>query len=488
MSLDLSPLAACLQRELVGSYFADTGPFAREFYPKHMAALAATKKYNRCTIFGANRVGKTLGWDFAAACWATGIYPDWWPGRTFNKPVTGWIAGEKLTLARDSHQIYLIGQRDGDHATGGFIPKDNIERIQWGKDDVARRIIVKSRFGGLSIVDILSYEMGRAAFQSATLDFGILDEEPPANVYSEAITRTATTRGIVCAGFTSLQGVTPLIAMLAPEFAGDPPGDPEETGHWYTFIGWGDVPEAHLPESQKKVLRAGYSALEIKARTEGIPSLGSGMVWPVAESRFVIPPLEPPRHWPRAIVVDPGYHDPTGILFCAYDLENDAIYVYGEYRQNQEHAEVHAARIRKAGGWIPCIIDPAGASVTDGERVFDAYKRLLPNPIFHAEKGLTVGLQEVYDRMLDERFFVTENCRMWRSEFAMYSRDDKGRIMQGTAEHHFDLMACTRYAGLGVPKHAKQRPITWTEPNDRMRSQGYDGTPQQTTIDHGFFG
>lgn len=483
--LDLTPLGQCLQQKLVGSYFADSGPFARSEYPKHVAALAATKKYNRVTIFGANRVGKTLGWDYADACFATGKYPDWWEGRVFNKPTIGWIAGEKLTLARDSHQRYLIGTRDGDSATGGFIAREDIERIQWGKDDVARRIIVKSKYGGLSVIDILSYEMGRAAFQSATIDWATLDEEPPAAIYSEALTRTATTRGLVMAGFTSLQGVTPLIAMLAPEYAGEAPGKPDETGHFYTFIGWGDVPEAHLSADQKRIISAGYSPLEIDARTKGVPSLGSGLVWPVAESRIIVPHFEPPSHWPRMIVVDPGFQDPTGILFCCVDVDADALYVYGEYRQNLQHVEVHAARIRKAGGWIPCVIDPAGANITDGERVYEAYKRLLPNPVYHAEKGLSVGLQEVYDRMLDGRFFVMDSCRMWRSEFAMYSRDEKFRIMQGTAEHHFDLMACTRYAAMGI-KHARPRPHTYRDPMDSLRAV-IPGPIEHVAIDNGFF-
>lgn len=485
--LNLDALTACLQKELVSSFFADSGPFAREYYPKHIAAIEATKKYNRCTVFGANRVGKTFGWDYAAACFATGKYPDWWQGRVFTKPTMGWIAGEKLLLARDSHQRYLIGQRDGDLATGGLIAKEDIERIQWGKDDVARRIIVRSAYGGFSVIDMLSYEMGRAAFQSATIDYGVLDEEPPPGIYSESLTRTATTNGLILAGFTSLKGVTPLVAMLAPEYAGEAPGNPDETGHFYTFIGWRDVPEAHLPKKQQELLAKGYSQQELKARTEGIPAYGSGMVWNVHESKILVPHFDPPAHWPRLIAVDPGYQDPTAILFCAYDLEADALYIYGEYRQNLQHFEVHAGRIKKAGGWIPCVIDPAGANITDGERVFDAYRKALPNPVYHANKALTEGLQEVYDRMLDGRFFVMDSCRMWRGEFGMYVRDEKGRIMQGTAEHHFDLMAATRYAVMGI-KHSKQRPVNWTDERDAMRAElPYDPRAPITTIDNGFF-
>lgn len=480
--LDLSPLTACLQKELIGSYFADSGPFAREHYPKHIEAMAATAKYKRCTIFGANRVGKTLGWANAGARFATGRYPGWWQGRTFHKPVIIWACGVTRALVRDSLQRYLIGTRD---RLGGFIDADDIVEVSWGKDDCAVRAIVRSQFGGLSQIEFKTYDMNPERFQSGTVDVVILDEEPKAFIYTEAVTRTMTTGGLVLTGFTALHGVTPLIAHLLPEFADGEATTPEVSSHWYTFIGWDDVPEAHLSETYKRETRASYLPHEIDARTKGIPRLGSGKVWPVDEETFLVPDFDPPKHWPRIAAVDPGFNHPTGILRGAYDMENDAIYLYGEYRKSMEHLAVHCQAIERAGSWIPCVIDPAGASIEDGDRVYASYVKNLRNPCYRAEKGITKGLQEVYDRMLDGRFFVMRSMRMWRGEYGIYSRDERGRIIETGGDHHFDLMACTRYITLGI-KYARQRPSTWHDPRDTMRAETH-AEPQQISIDNGFF-
>jgi len=483
MSLDLSPLAAILQRELVGSYFADSGPFAREFYPKHIEAMAATAKYKRCTIFGANRVGKTLGWARAGGAYATGKYPHWWEGRRFHKPVIIWACGVTRPLVRDSLQLYLIGSRE---RLGGFIQADDIVDVSWGKDDCAVRAIIRSEFGGLSTIEFKTYDMNPERFQSGTVDVVILDEEPKAFIYTEAVTRTMTTGGLVLTGFTALHGVTPLIAHLLPEFADGEATTPEESSHWYTFIGWDDVPEEHLSAKYKKETRASYLPHEIDARTKGIPRLGSGKVWPVDSDTFVVPDFDPPAHWPRIAAVDPGFNHPTGLLRGAYDMENDALYVYGEYRKNMEHLAVHCEAIMRGGAWVPCVIDPAGANIDDGDRVYAQYVKNLRNPCFRAEKGITKGLQEVYDRMLDGRFFVMKSCRMWIGEYNIYSRDERGRIIESTEQHHFDLMACTRYLALGI-KYAKQKPLNWTDPRDQMRAWQPTGQAP-TSIDHGFFG
>ena len=462
-------------------FFADEGPFAREHYAKHLEAMAATKLYKRCTIFGANRVGKSLGWCYALACFLTGKYPDWWEGRVFNHAINAWAAGVSSTQVRDSLQRYLFGTRE---QPGGFVAAEDIQACSWGKDGCLERVIVKHTSGGLSQCEFKTYAMNQERFQSATLHVALMDEEPKAGIYTEAVTRTATTGGLVLTGFTALKGVTPLIAHLLPEFADGEPTSPEVSGHWYTFVGWDDIPYAHLSLRDRHDTMAGYLPNEIDARTKGIPRLGSGKVWPVDERTFLVPAFDPPAHWPRLAIIDPGYNHPTAVLHFAYDMENDAIYAYGEYRQNMQHIEVHVGVVHKKGDWIPCIIDPAGANQTDGERVYDAYTKALKNPCYKAEKGLTKGLQEVYDRMLDGRFFVMDTLRDWRGEFATYSRDEKGRIMDQTEKHHFDLMACTRYGVVGI-KHAKQRPINWRSGHDHMRAQ--TGEPVNTSLSAGLW-
>lgn len=481
--IDFTPLARAVMGSFRDSFFADEGPFARRHYPKHMEAMAATARYKRCTIFGANRVGKSLGWCFALACFLTGKYPHWWVGRRFGKPIIAWAAGVTATQVRDSLQRYLFGTRQD--PSSGFIHPDDVQSVSWGKDDCMERAIVKNAHGGLSQIEFKTYAMEQERFQSATLDVALMDEEPKAGIYTEAVTRTATTGGLVLTGFTALKGVTPLIAHLLPEFAGGVPTDPEVSNHWYTFIGWDDVPEAQFTAKDRRETMASYLPHEIDARTKGIPRLGSGKVWPVDERDIVIPSFDVPDHWPRLNAIDPGYQDPTGVLFGAYDMQNDALYITGEYRKNLQHMSVHVEAVKARGAWIPCVIDPAGANISDGKSVYASYAEQLPNPCHKAKKDLTEGLGEVLDRMIDGRFFVFDTCTQWREEFATYSRDEKGRIIDRTEKHHYDLMACTRYITLGIP-HARQRPAGWHSNRDSMRAF-VPGMQEERTMTQDFF-
>ena len=52
---------------------------------------------------------------------------------------------------------------------------------------------------------------------------------------------------------------------------------------------WADSP--HISPSAAKALEASYLPYERDARTKGLPSLGSGAIYPVAESDIVCAPF-----------------------------------------------------------------------------------------------------------------------------------------------------------------------------------------------------
>ncbi len=63
--------------------------YARDLYPKHMEFFAAGARYRERCAMCANRVGKTFGMGgYETSCHLTGLYPDWWPGRRFDRPRT----------------------------------------------------------------------------------------------------------------------------------------------------------------------------------------------------------------------------------------------------------------------------------------------------------------------------------------------------------------------------------------------------------------
>ena len=105
------------------AFYPDTGPLRRELYPKQLAYFKAGKKHRERLFLAANRVGKTEGVGaYECTCHLTGLYPDWWEGRRFDKPVKVWAAGDKFQTVRDILNIKMLGPA-GYHGTG-MIPGD----------------------------------------------------------------------------------------------------------------------------------------------------------------------------------------------------------------------------------------------------------------------------------------------------------------------------------------------------------------------------
>jgi hypothetical protein len=57
-----------------------------------------------------NRCGKTYTGGYIMACHLTGLYPDWWDGFRFDKPISAWAAGISTDPTRDILQSELLGQ------------------------------------------------------------------------------------------------------------------------------------------------------------------------------------------------------------------------------------------------------------------------------------------------------------------------------------------------------------------------------------------
>ncbi len=211
-----------LSRRKIDSMYPDTGPLRRELYPKHMEFFRAGATYRERCAMAANRVGKTEGMGgYETALHLTGRYPDWWEGRRFDRPVRFWAAGKTNETTRDIVQNKLFGPVVGSGTSKcfsgtGLVYADCIERVGWkqGVTDLADTVYVKHVSGKFSELGLKSYQQGRGSFEGTERDGIWLDEEPPLEVYSECLIRTATTNGIVYITFTPLEGTTGTVMMF----------------------------------------------------------------------------------------------------------------------------------------------------------------------------------------------------------------------------------------------------------------------------------
>lgn len=246
------------ERRIMGrkwlTYYPDEGPLRRDLYPKHMSFFAAGQKYQQRMFMAANRVGKTEGVGaYEVALHMTGVYPRWWKGKRFTKPTRGWAAGDTRQTVRDILADKLLGPKD---ARGtGMLPVDSLLRIvpQPGVPDGVEAVFVQHKSGGVSRLGFKSYDQGRLSFQGTEQDFIWLDEEPPADVYEECLTRTATTKGLMLLTFTPLSGLSDVVMSFLP--GGDIKDCTDEASSRFVIMAtWDDVP--HLDERVKEMLFA----------------------------------------------------------------------------------------------------------------------------------------------------------------------------------------------------------------------------------------
>lgn len=421
------------------SYYPDTGPLRRELYPKHMEFFRLGTLKRERLFLAANRVGKTEGaGGYEVTCHLTGIYPKWWQGRRFNRPVSGWAAGTTREKTKEIVQSKLLGEAGVPSALGtGLIPRDCI--ISTSPAPIPsgiQTVRVKHSSGGISTLSFKSYDQGREAFEGTEQDFIWLDEEPPLPVYTECLVRTMTTRGLVLLTFTPLKGMSDTVQAFMQDGQLPEGKEAEESPKAVVGAGWDDVP--HLSEQDKTELRKSIPAFQIDARSKGIPQLGAGAVYPIAETDLIVEPFAVPKYWPRGFGLDVGWNM-TSAGFHAIDPETGVIYRYDEHRRGQVEPAVHSEAI-KARGNPPGVIDPAarGRTQTDGMQLIQKYKDngVDLEPAINAREA---GVWDVWERMTEGRYKVFSTCAGWRAEFRQYQRDDSGRIIKRN-DHSMDDM------------------------------------------------
>lgn len=230
----------------------------------------------------------------------------------------------------------------------------------------------------------------------------------------------------------------------------------------------------HYSDKEKAAIVASYPAHEREARAKGIPTMGSGRIFPVTEELITVPPRPVPKHWAEIIGIDFGWDHPTAAVKLAWDRDTDTIYVTACYRRREAVPVLHAAAIKAWGEWIPVAWPHDGYQHDkgSGEQIADQYRdagvRMLDDKATHEEggNGVEAGLMEMLERMETGRLKVFAGLNDWFEEFRMYHRKD-GKVVK----ERDDIMSATRYAVMML-RFAKTKPtaIVRRSPNIGTRA------------------
>ena len=347
--LRLSLLAEAERRkhEKFGRYFPDDGPLRRELYPRHVEFFAAGARFKERLFMAANRIGKSGAGAYEVTCHATGLYPAWWQGRRFDGPVDVWACGTTSETTRDIVQTWLLGDpKELGAWLGSMLPGHLIvdyTRRTHGLANTVESVMVRHVSGGISTIGFKAYEQGRKSFEGTSKHVIWNDEEPPEDVYTEQLLRTTTTKGIVLVTFTPLQGMSEVVTSFLE------PTEAAREFKTYVQAGWKHVP--HLDDSETRALLATMPPHQVKARTEGEPTLGAGAIYPIAEEDITVPTRTIPPTWRRAYAMDVGWQR-TAVVWGAEDPGSGAIEIYDIHYRGHGEPPSHALAIRARGEWM----------------------------------------------------------------------------------------------------------------------------------------
>lgn len=227
--------------------------------------------------------------------------------------------------------------------------------------------------------------------------------------------------------------------------------------------------EHYTPEQRDEII-ASYPAHEREARTKGIPTLGSGRVFPIAEDEISIPAFSIPGHWALIGGIDFGWDHPTAGSKLAWDRDTDTVYVIGCYRKSEATPVTHAAALKAWGKNLPWAWPHDGLQHDkgSGQQLAELYREqglnLLPERATFEDgtNGVEAGVLSMLDRMQTGRFKVFDHLTEWFDEFRLYHRKD-GKIVK----ERDDALSSTRYAYMMLRYAEPERAAYTYKPQER---------------------
>ncbi len=382
----------------------------------------AGKEFRTRFLCAGNRVGKTFSMAHEVAYHLTGLYPDWWDGYRFSKPILCWAVGITGDSTKKVMQKELFGTESAkvlSELGTGTIPREYIQLDKLERD--GNKVLVakiKHVSGEYSTLEFRSTQQGEHALMGATVDFIWLDEEDPhrsMEIFAQCKTRVSTTKGLIAISATPENGVTRLVDMFQRNTDGK---------LWFKHAGWDDC--GHFTEDDYKEMKAATPPNQWPMRLQGIPMVAHGLVYQVNHpdglESLKCEPFPIPDNWNKVVGIDVGVTHDTAAVWSAYDHENDIIYVYDAYNKKGEVPAYHAMHITQRGQWIPAILphDADNVERGSGQSVAQFYRKAGLNAAyetFYNDLTLTngkvnnfveVGIIEIRTRMNTGRLKILD--------------------------------------------------------------------------------
>jgi phage terminase large subunit-like protein len=461
----------------------------RYFRPfNHQSRFFSTAGHPRRGILAANRIGKTVSTCFETACHLTGQYPEWWTGHRFDSAITCMVAGEGWSQVALVLQNELLGTQDvklNDNIGTGAIPRNCIIRDTMRSDGPnCIGVEIQHVSGSKSYLLFANYTQEVRQMQGFKLNLAVFDEQPPDDFFSEIVTRTATTQGVILCSFTPLKGLNGLVSKFWNR----------EEGYEFVRVAWTDVPEydpwgePFLLAETRRQLERDYLPHEREARIAGKPVMGKGAVfqirdWPTYKSGDYN--FAEMKNLHRAIALDLGLvNDKTVISLMYWDPYERTAYLHRQIVvQGVEEAVPtqyinHLLRPEVFGTPIGLPADASTPgrytmSANSIRELFEGYElNVIPRPVMNPPDSQgritnhkSYGINQMRQMLEVGSLMVNENCVEFLKEAQNYFVDQHGRFSDPD-----DCIDSARYALL-VCLNGDAEPWDNRTPQQRMAAQ-----------------
>lgn len=399
---------------------------------------------------------------------ATGLYPEWWTGKRFNKGGLLWAVGNTSDSTRKVLQKELLGTANAkmreDIGTGS-IPRHAIDFGKGLVTDGERIKEIKVKFhnkygewtGQYSTIAFYSVGQGQGSMMGQEVDYIWMDEfaeHDAAEVYNQLVTRTGTSKGSVTMTGTPEMGMNEIIEMFQKN---------EDGTLYMQTASWSDCP--HFTRTMMRELLSATPKSKWRMRAMGEPFFAGGLVYDLDPSQYTVTGFEIPKHWKVVCAMDLGFTHDTSAVWTAYDKSSDTIYVIDEYQAKGRTPEEHARFIKPKGEWIPIIVpkDALNAEKSSGYTALKRYQEVglnVQNEVFYNPEALNGhaqdvenGIQDIGIRMMEGRFKIFSHCTEVIEGIRQYRRktDGSGKIVR----INDDMVDAMRYSAMSVTHRGK---------------------------------
>lgn len=385
-------------------------------------------------VFGGNRTGKSVCGAMETIWYATGLHPF----VKIEHAMDGWVISLTRQVQRDVAQAKILQYLPPEWIVKTVMVSGSSFAPAHGVIDF---ILVRNVFGTVSKIGFRNCEQGRERFQGVSLDYVWFDEEPPEDIYDECLLRLLDRGGVHWVTMTPLKGRSWVYDRIYLHQE----RQPELACFW---MSWDDNP--YLSEEEKKYLIANLPPDVLESRRYGRFVAAEGLVFPNFDVANVIEPMMIEHADAYYIGIDPGYRNPTAVVWVVVVGEN--LYVVSDYEVAGLTVTDHSKAIlqRTADlGWnlqrVKVLIDSAANQKTSACEISTAtqYRNCGLAVDANVNKNLAQGLLEMktlFGNADGKRsLFVFKNCVHLISELRGYYWGD-GEQPQKVNDHTIDAL------------------------------------------------